>query len=192
MPAGPEATWAALSDIEAVAACMPGASISERIDERHYRGSVTVRVGPATLAFRGDIEVKEQDAATHSLRLVARGTDSSGASTASLDLTARVEGAPGGLSLLVGTSEAAVTGRAATFGARVLDALADQILRQFADNFAAHVALTQRTSAGLPAAAASPAGPAASARPAPQALNGLALLWAICKGWLRGLFAGKA
>src|SRR5215831_8887228 len=91
MPAGVDATWAALADVETVASCMPGAKITERIDDAHYKGTVTVKVGPAMLAFRGEIEVKEKDAAARSLRLVAKGTDTSGTSAASLDLTARAE-----------------------------------------------------------------------------------------------------
>ena len=140
MPAGAEVTWSTLSDIEQVASCMPGASITERIDATHYKGTVKVKVGPAMLNFRGDIEVKERDEAARSLRLVAKGTDQSGTSAASLDLTARIDEAAEGSSSLVGHSESTVSGKAATFGGRMMDAVADQILKQFAANFAARVA----------------------------------------------------
>ncbi|MFM7658869.1 MAG: SRPBCC domain-containing protein, partial [Burkholderiaceae bacterium] len=47
-----------LCDIEAVASCMPGARITERIDAQHYKGTVSVKFGPASMSFRGEIEVK--------------------------------------------------------------------------------------------------------------------------------------
>ena len=213
MPAGVDATWATLADIETVASCMPGAKITERVDDSHYKGAVTVKVGPAMLAFRGDIEVKEKDAAARSLRLVAKGTDTSGTSAASLDLTARVE-PDGANSNLVGHAESTVSGKAATFGGRLMDAVADQILKQFAANFATRVAAAQPPSGGgtanpapdagsesrsMAASASAPelgsesrsAPPAAATPPATQPLNGLALLWAVIKDWLRGLFAKK-
>ena len=215
MPAGADVAWSTLSDIEQVASCMPGASITERIDATHYKGTVKVKVGPAMLNFRGDIEVKERDEAARSLRLVAKGTDQSGTSAASLDLTARIDEAAEGSSSLVGHSESTVSGKAATFGGRMMDAVADQILKQFAANFAARVAAqakppappppgttaeTTPPAAGAPAAAtaggASGTATAPSERsaqpaaqpPAAKPLNAFALLWAVIRDWFRGLF----
>ena len=191
MPADADATWATLADIETVASCMPGAKITERVDEAHYKGTVTVKVGPAMLAFRGDIEVKEKDAAARALRLVAKGTDTSGTSAASLDLAARVETGDAAGSNLVGHAEAMVSGKAATFGGRLMDAVADQILKQFAANFAARVAAAQPPAGGGTANAAA-APPFAPTAPPAEPLNGLALAWAVIKDWLRGLFSKKA
>jgi len=207
MPAGVDTTWAALADIEGVASCMPGAKITERVDDRHYKGTVAVKMGPANLTFRGEIEVSEQDTASRTLRLVAKGTDTSGTSAASLDLTARVEPAEGARSNLVGHAEATVSGKAATFGGRLMQGVADQILKQFAGNFSARVeasASATQLSPGPPGAknAPAPQGSAnANATPAPAAeapaaparpLNAFALLWAVLRDWLRGLFTRKA
>jgi uncharacterized protein len=183
-----------LADIEAVASCMPGAKITERIDDRHFKGTVTVKVGPATLSFRGDVEVKELDAANRSLQLIAKGTDSTGSSAASLDMKARVDATADGASALVGASEASVSGKAAAFAGRMMDSVADQILRQFAANFATQVAARNpppaiATAGAIPVSAvASRAASAATAAPSGE-LNGLALIWAAFKSWLRGLFS---
>jgi carbon monoxide dehydrogenase subunit G len=194
VPASPEAAWRALADIEAVASCMPGAAITEKLDDRHYKGTVKVKVGPATLSFRGDIEVLEFDAARRALRLAAKGTDTSGTSVAAMDLSARVEAADGGASNLLGHSEASVGGKAATFGGRMMETVADQIIKQFAANFTARVeaqnAAAAATAAGIPATAAPDAAAGTPASP-PQPLNGLALVWAVIKDWLRSLFSRK-
>jgi uncharacterized protein len=196
MPAGPAATWEVLADVESVAGCMPGAKVTERIDERHYKGIVTVKVGPATLSFRGDMEVKELDAANRSLRMAAKGTDASGSSAASLELTAVVRATEDGTSALTGSCEASVSGRAATFGGRMMDTVADQILRQFAANFAARVQARQPPRPGdsppVSAALSSPTTGPSSVPPPAAPLNALALLWVVFKAWLCGLFSRKA
>ena len=196
MPAGADVVWRMLQDVEAVAGCMPGAKISERIDERHFKGTVSVRAGPATLLFRGDIEVMEVDPATRSLRLMGKGTDSSGTSGASMDLTASVQG-NGSSSNLLGKSEVAMSGKAAAFGGRVMNSVADQILKQFASNFATQVtalAGTAEPTQGKDASAAAIAQASASTSAAPTGghINALALLWAVIKDWLRALFGKKA
>jgi len=191
MPAPAERAWELLRDIERLAACMPGARITERIDERHYKGTVAVRFGPANLSFRGELELAAIDPATRTLRLLGKGTDSSGGSAASLDLTARIDAADAASCRLVGRSEVSLSGRVATFGGRMADAVAGQVLGQFAANFSA--ALEKEATPGAAAIAPgseTPTGAAAAvAQEAP--LNGLALLWAILRGWLRGLLGGR-
>jgi len=212
LPAPPDAAWKLLQDVEAVATCMPGAKITQRIDDTHYKGTVTVRVGPATLSFRGDIEVKSIDAATRTLRLVGSGSDTTGSSAGSMDLTARIDSADDGRASLNGRSAVSLSGKAAAFGGRMVNSVADQILGQFAGNFAARLraAVPQSTSAtaggsappagaaSAEAAAATSSAAAASGSPTPASeqpptaeLNGLALLWAVIRDWLRGLFAGR-
>ncbi len=184
MPGSPAIAWEFLQNIEAVAGCMPGAQLTERVDENHHKGTVTVRVGPATMSFRGEIEVQDVDAATQSLRLIGKGTDSTGNSGVSMNLLARIDAADGGMSELVGSSEVSMSGKAAAFGGRMMNSVADKILQQFADNFAAQVAALQDQGAASAGAEAAPASPAGE-------LNALALGWAVFRDWLRGLFSKK-
>lgn len=186
MPASADTGWALLQDIEGVASCMPGAKITERVDAQHYKGTVAVKLGPASLSFRGEIEVRGLDAAARSLHLFAKGTDSTGGSAASMDLTARVEAVDAASCNLVGTSEVTMSGKAATFGGRVMGPVSDQILGQFAANFAAKVQAMQ-AAPSIAGAAAGSAAPAAEPKP----LNALALMWAVVKGWFASLFAAR-
>jgi len=187
MPASADVAWTLLQDIEGVAACMPGAKITERVDDTHYKGTVAVKMGPASLSFRGEITVLGLDAAARSLQLVAKGTDATGGSGASMDLTARVEPIDAASCNLVGKSDVSVSGKAATFGGRVMGPVTDQVLGQFAANFASRVQAmqAQATAPAATAGASAPLPPPAQAKP----LNGLALAWAVIKGWLRSLFS---
>jgi carbon monoxide dehydrogenase subunit G len=180
LPASADAAWAVLQDIAAVAACMPGAKITERVDETHYKGTVAMKVGPASLSFRGEIEVKGLDASTRTLRLSAKGTDTTGSSAASMDLTARIDALDAKSCNLAGESEVSMSGKAAAFGSRLIGPVSDQVLTQFAANFAARLQAMPAQDAPAQAAAA----PAPEARP----LNALSVMWAIVKGWLRSVF----
>jgi uncharacterized protein len=194
MPASAQTAWSLLKDIEGVTRCMPGAKISERIDDQNYKGTVSVRLGPASMSFRGDVEIKRVDPATRTLRIVGKGTDTTGSSAASMDLTARIDAIDATTCTLVGTSEVSMSGKAATFGARMMGSVSDQILKQFAANFAAQVQDLQAQSAlagsGARADTASEMSTASSA-PKPTQLNALALMLAVLKDWLRSLFAAK-
>jgi hypothetical protein len=215
IPAAAETAWLLLQDIERVAGCMPGARITARSDEQHYKGTVAVKFGPASMSFRGDVEVIELQHASRTLRLVGKGTDSTGSSGASMDLTARLEALDLASCNLIGASEVSMSGKAATFGGRMMGAVADQVLKQFAANFASQAQALQAqapqvtepprisdmpqpaTASTVPAAppalaaAQAPAEAPAPVAPMPPQLNGLALAWAIFKDWLRSLFAAN-
>jgi len=190
MPGSAQTAWTLLQDIEGVASCMPGARITERTDAQHYKGTVAVKFGPASMSFRGEVEVKAIDAASRTLRLIGKGTDSTGSSGASMDLTARIEVVNDSSCNLVGNSEGSMRGKAAAFGGRMMNSVADQVLKQFADNFAAKVQAQQASGPGGPSASAGGGGAPAVA-PEPSQLNALALAWAVIKDWFKSLFSAK-
>jgi uncharacterized protein len=212
LPGSAETAWALLQDIDAVASCMPGAKITERIDDRRFKGTVSVKFGPASMAFRGDVEIVASDPATKTLQLIGTGTDTTGSSGASMDLTARVEAGTAGACTLVGTSQVSMSGKAAAFGGRMMDSVADQVLKQFAGNFAARVqAMQAQAPVAAPASAAEPArsaqsapvpvaapasrgeapGPSPATPVASSELNGFSLLWSIVRDWLRALIGAR-
>lgn len=182
LPASAEAAWTLLQDMEAMAACMPGARLSERVDDSHYKGTVTVKMGPAGLVFRGEMELRDVDPLARSLRMLGRGTDNTGTSGAALDLHARIEEESPISCRLVGTSELSVSGKAAAFGGRLIQGVADQVLQQFAANFAQRLPTT-------PAALPDTDVPA----PVPVAaeLNAFAMAWAMVREWAQHVFPAR-
>jgi uncharacterized protein len=186
LAASVEQAWTVLADVHAVAACMPGASITEAVDATHFKGQVKSKVGPAVMSFAGTIEVLQLDAATRTLQMLGKGADRGG-SSATMDLTARIEaGASAATSVLVGQATVSVSGKLAQFGSRLLVPVSDAMLEQFAGNFAAAAA------AVATAAAASAEAPAQAMPPAaPKELNALGLMWTVFKAWLARLF-GRA
>lgn len=189
----PARAWVVLRDVQVVAGCMPGATITEQVDETHYKGNVKVKVGPANAAFGGDIEVRALDEGTRTLQLFGKGADRGG-SSASMELTATVEaGDSATTSVLVGNAAVIVSGKFAQFGGRMMVQVSDMLLAQFADNFraaASAVPLAEgaagAAAAGAPAAGAAPAAPRKA-----NEINALAIVWGLVKGWFARLFGRR-
>jgi len=196
LPLTPDLAWAMLGDMEGIAACLPGAKITERVDETHYKGTVTVKLGPATVNFKGNIEVAASDPVERRMHIIGTGSDTGGASGASLDLHAWIEALPDGGSSLSGKSEVSVTGKVAAFGARLMNSVSEVLLQKFFANLGVHAAAIQAqqpaaVTAASAVAATAVAAPAQAPVAAPAAeikLNALALVWAVIKDFVGGLF----
>ena len=180
--------WTVLRDLKAVASCMPGAELTEQVDERSYKGTVKVKVGPASALFGGLVEVLEVDEVNKRMSLRGKGADKGG-SSASMDLVATIEATPDGKSQLLGDAKVIVNGKFAQFGGRMMVQVSDVILAQFVENFRASAANVSTdpglAAASLDEAVATPAAPARQTE-----LNGLAILRSLIKGWFKGLLGG--
>ena len=196
------AAWAVLSDMHALATCMPGAQITEDVDATHFMGSVRVKVGPAVAAFAGTIEILTLDAASHTLKMLGKGADKGG-SSASMELTAQLLPGEGGHCVLAGHAAVIVNGKFAQFGGRMMNSVSDMILAQFAEVFSQKAQALQAAQAAPADHAAAPtsAGESAPATPAPAPavaapvvateFNALGLVWALIKNFFAGLFGKK-
>jgi carbon monoxide dehydrogenase subunit G len=193
--------WALLSDLKATAACMPGAEITEQLSDTSYKGGVKVKVGPAVAQFGGTVDVLEKTDAERKVVMRGKGADKGG-SSASMDLTATIVPDPANPAhcVLNGSAAVIVNGKFAQFGGRMMVQVSEMILGQFVDNFRqAAQALpggAAETQTAMPAdnERAAPASAAASAAPPKVAseINGLAIVWALIKGWFGGLFGKRA
>ena len=203
---GVDAAWLVLANMHELATCMPGAQITEDIDATHFKGAVKVKVGPAVAAFAGTIEILTLDAATRTLKMMGKGADKGG-SSASMELTANLVEAEGGMSTLVGHAEVIVNGKFAQFGGRMMTSVSDMILLQFADVFSQKAAVQQAAMAPAEVAPVNAATTTASATDAPapvaaqaapvapivaKEFNALAFAWLMVKNFFSGLFGRKA
>ncbi|MEK9606578.1 MAG: SRPBCC domain-containing protein, partial [Gammaproteobacteria bacterium] len=159
--------------------------LGEKLGDNAYKGSVKVKVGPATAQFGGEVEILSMDVANKSLVLKGKGADKGG-SSASMELEATIEEADG-LSILVGLATVIVNGKFAQFGGRMMVQVSDVILKQFVDNFIAKAqALGGSEVTHSPDTGANESHPETA-----NELNGLAIFWALLKSWFGGLFGKK-
>ena len=91
VPLPPAEAWKVLLDIKRIAPCMPGAELTEVLDQDTYKGKIGVRLGPVALTFAGVVKFEQIDAATHTARVTAQGTDAKGRGGANATSVFRLE-----------------------------------------------------------------------------------------------------
>src|SRR6202044_4216949 len=84
-----EQVWKLLSDPRRVATCVPGAKITEQVDEKTYKGTISVKVGPSATDYKGELQIVREDAETHELEMVGKGQDVKGRGSASMRMTSK-------------------------------------------------------------------------------------------------------
>lgn len=160
VPLPPQQAWSTLMDIERIAPCMPGAELTEKVDDRTFKGKVSVRLGPVALTFQGTATFEAIDDAGHNAKVKAQGADAKGRGGANATVGFGLEPSDTGSKVLIHT-DLQLSGSVAQYGrgAGMIQDLASQIIGQFAKN------LAQQIESEQPAAAAASGG----ARPEPQA-----------------------
>ena len=56
-----DSVWTVLTNPEIIVVCVPGAQLTETIDEDHFKGKVTIKFGPVTAKFNGDVEFSKRN-----------------------------------------------------------------------------------------------------------------------------------
>ena len=88
--------WALLSDPRQVTTCVPGAKITEQVDERTYKGTISVKVGPSATDYKGELQIVRLDPEKHELEMVGKGQDVRGRGSASMKMTGKLRALDGG------------------------------------------------------------------------------------------------
>ncbi len=163
------AVWDFLTDPHKVAKCLPGAAVTEQVDETTYAGTITVKVGPVTASYRGKLKFERLDEAAGEAELQASGQETRGKGGAEMRMKSRVaELAPGETEVRV-TSEVNVFGVLAQMGRGMIQDVSDQLFQKFSDAMRRELAVPAASEAPAPASAVGSAsgagGPSAAAAP---------------------------
>jgi len=216
VPLPPDQAWSVLTDIKRIAPCMPGAELTEVVDDKTYKGKISVRLGPVALAFAGLVVFEEMDAANQRARVKAQGSDAKGRGGANAAASFHLETAGAGTKVLVHT-DLSLSGSVAQYGRGVgmIQATAAQIMREFADNLKKQLAAEPALPFGsVPGAGLQPVGGQAQAEsetaarrkderpqsaaivtpsaPAAKPISGLSLMAKVIWAQIKRLFGGGA
>lgn len=186
----PAEAWPVLMDVERIAPCMPGATLTELVDDKTFKGTVSVRLGPVALTFAGEASFEDVDDTAHTANVKAQGRDPKGRGGANATVAFRLEPSDTGSKVLIET-DLTLSGSVAQYGRGVgmIQSVASQLIGQFAkaleeeiatDKSTGEAAETEATPATEEAAPAAP--------PEPQAISGFSLFFAAFGGWFKGLF----
>ena len=127
--------WGLLSDPYAIVPCVRGAQITEQTGERSYRGAVTMKIGPVTTGFSGDIDITTMDEAAGQLELKGQGRGAMGRGKASMDLAGTLTGKSANETQVDFTLTLSISGKLAQFGSRLIVDVSKRVLAQFVDCF---------------------------------------------------------
>jgi uncharacterized protein len=127
-----ESAWAYLLDVPKIAHCVPGASLTEVIDDKTYAGKVEVKLGPIGVSYKGKITLESVDETTHTVKIKAEGTETRGRGGASATMTAELQ-ANGAATSVVMNTDLAVSGVVAQFGRTgIMQEVAQRMAQRFA------------------------------------------------------------
>jgi carbon monoxide dehydrogenase subunit G len=178
---------------------MPGAEITETVDDRTWKGKVNMRFGPVALSFAGSVHMDERDDAAHRVLLHARGTEQKGKGAADAKVTSWLE--PRGDETTVKMqADITLTGAAAQLSRGLLPEVSKRLTQQFADCLAAsmgpevaeEVVASQPGTTEPAVATAQPSGRSVANEPVGGIRLGAGALWTTVLGFLRRLFGGSA
>ena len=177
--------WAALIDVERVAPCLPGAEITEQGDDGTYRGNFTVKLGPTTAAYRGELALEEVDEAAHRVTMKASGQDKRGQGAARATILSSLREDVGGTHVDVET-DFTITGRLARFGR---GGMIKDVSNKLLGDFSSCLAQTIESEPEEPTGAPAPTPTEAAAPPQPaKPIKGFSLFLSVLRTRLRRLF----
>jgi carbon monoxide dehydrogenase subunit G len=162
--------WIYLQDIEKVVPCMPGAELTETIDESNWKGKVTIKLGPVSLAFAGKVTLDELDEAAHRAVLKASGMEQRGKGAASATITSTLEESPEGTRVKI-VQDLKVSGQAAQFSRGMMQDVSNKLTREFADCLKANMQAEEEAEPRVEPV------PMATAKPVKGIRLGLDALW---------------
>ena len=163
VPATPDVAWGVLLDVDRVAPCMPGATLTEH-DGDNFGGTVKVKVGPIALTYKGTAAFVDKDETTRTVKIDAKARETKGSGTANAKISCQLTPDGDGTRVDV-TTDLAITGRPAQFGRGVIGEVAGKVITQFAAALAEEISAGPGTPAAEPEAAASAEPPAEAAEP---------------------------
>jgi carbon monoxide dehydrogenase subunit G len=148
IPAPPEAVWAALNDPDVLKGCIPGCQSILRTDPTHFDATATLKIGPVKATFNAKIEQTDLDPPR---RCILKGEGQGGVAGFARGEAEVVLAPEGGGTLLSYKANAAIGGKLAQIGQRLIDGAAKQIADDFFKRFAAAVTAGTIAAEALPA-----------------------------------------
>lgn len=184
VPLPPAEAWKVLLDVQRMAPCLPGAELTEVVDEATCKGKVSVKLGPVALTFAGQVRFEDIDNVSHKARVKAQGTDAKGRGGANAVVDFHLEPTGAGSTVFVHTN-LTLSGAVAQYGRGVgmIKDMASQLIGQFSDNLKRHL---QESSVSQPVAETSAPVPAAAAP-----ISGFSMIFSAFWRSLRRLFGGN-
>jgi uncharacterized protein len=183
VPGPIDEVWLHLLDVERVAPCMPGAELTESVDERTWKGKVNMRLGPVSLSFAGIVTMEDRDDAAHRVVLRAKGMEQKGKGAANASVTSWLETGENATTVRM-VADVQLTGSVAQLSRGLLPEVSRKLTREFAECLRTSMLAgeTERTPSAAETAAPAPRPTTPVAvKPISGLRLGLSAIWAKIK-----------
>jgi uncharacterized protein len=169
IPVPPSLAWPVLMDVPHTAACFPGTSMIEAVSADHYKGRITVKLGPLTMVFAGNLRLADRDEAGLSAAIKATWSETRGRGNAITTTRFALQALGEGTRVRV-QSELELAGQVAQYGrgAGMISAISEQLIADFAGNLRTRIHAVQT---GEPLAESGGAAPISGLRVVAQAVK---------------------
>ena len=131
----PAVIWKCMIDPSFMVKSVPGAELTEQIDERNFKGKISVKIGPVTTKFNGEAEFTKLEEADYELTMEGKGLDTSGKGGANMTMNIKLSTLEDGGTEMLSSMSLSITGRLAQFGARMIVAVNNKMFDQWATSF---------------------------------------------------------
>jgi uncharacterized protein len=121
--------WEVLNDVELIAPCMPGFSLTEADGER-FRGTMKVKLGALTVQYDADVTIVERDEAAHAVRMAIAGREHRGGGSVRATVTSRLAASGTGTRVALST-DLQLTGRVAQMGRGMIGDVSSAMVGDF-------------------------------------------------------------
>lgn len=188
-----DTVWAFMLNPENVVACMPGASLTQVVDEKSFVGAVKIKVGAVTAQYHGTITYVETDRAAGIVKMLAEGKERGGG-TVRGTIVSQLSAIDGGSATSVETrSSIDLTGKIVQVGRGMIEGVSGQIIKMYVANVRAMLEPTAATAqSGAAADGAPPAAPPTTPPARQESINIVAVilrtLWERLTGFFKRLF----
>jgi hypothetical protein len=135
--------WEFFGDVPQVAACLPGAELTDDLGNDEYAGTVGVRMGPVRMQFAGRAKILERDDAAKQMVIDAAGADQKGRGQAAMTITARLAGSGAGTKVDL-DQDLQLSGAAAQYGRGMIQDVTTVLMGQFARNMQERIGAIER------------------------------------------------
>ena len=156
VPGSSEAAWNLLTDVPRIVPCMPGAELTEVVDDSHWKAKMTVKLGPIGLVFGTDV-AREADEAARRVKLAANARELRGRGSARATIESSLTPVDGGTRVDLVT-DLALTGAVAQYGRGLIQDISEQMVSSFADCLRTQLAGAPAEAEAAAAAQAKPVG----------------------------------
>jgi uncharacterized protein len=127
----PDQAWSTISDINKLVGCVPGAKVLEAESPTKAKAQIDVNMGSMAMSFSGPVEIVEADEGSKRAVIKAQAKETGGQSNADGTVTIQIGGDGG---TVEGTAN--VSGKAASMGEGTVQAVLQQLIKQFSANVA--------------------------------------------------------